>query len=96
MEYRETGIKLDCNKPNKTEIEKKAINEVIESNDEKYKNKFNANRMTKERKFIPGDYVHVKQLKRKKRSTQYEPTFWIVTETKGSQISLSKYMKKGG
>ena len=52
----------------------------------KYKNKFNPNRGTKERKFMPEDYVLVKQLKRNKWSTQYEPTFYVVTETKGSQI----------
>jgi len=86
MEGRDIRIKLDYNKPNKTETEKKETNEIIEHNDEKYKNKFNANRRTKERKLIPGDYVLVKQPKRNKWSTQYEPTFYIVTETKGSQI----------
>ena len=35
MEGRETRIKLDYNKPNMTKIEKKAINEMIESNHEK-------------------------------------------------------------
>ena len=64
----------------------KEINEIIDSNDEKYKNKLNANGRTKERKFIPGDYEFVKQPKRNKWFTLYEPTFYIVTETKGSQI----------
>ena len=85
MEGREIRIKLDYNKPKRTESERKEINEIIESNDEKYKNKFNANR-TKERKFLPGDFVLVKQPKRNKWSTLYESTFYIVTETKGSQI----------
>ena len=66
MESREIRIKLDDNKLNRTEIEKKKINEIIESNNEKYKNKFNANRRTKERKFTSGDYVFEKQQKRKK------------------------------
>ena len=57
MEGREIRIKLDYNKPKRTESERKEINEIIESNDEKYKNKFNANRRTKERKFIPGDCI---------------------------------------
>ena len=41
--------------------------------------------MQTERKFIPGDYVLVKQPKRNKSYTQYEPTFYTVTKTKGSQ-----------
>lgn len=53
MEGRKIRIKLYYNKRSKTEIEKKEINEIIESNDEKFKNKFNANRSNKERKFIP-------------------------------------------
>ena len=63
VEGRESRIKLDYNKLNRTEIEKKEINVIIESNDEKYKNKFNASRRIKERKFIPEDYVLVKQEK---------------------------------
>ena len=39
----EIRITLDYNKPNGTEKEKKGMNKIIESNDEKYKNKFNAN-----------------------------------------------------
>ena len=37
MEGKEIRIKLDYNKPNRTESERKEINEIIESNDEKYK-----------------------------------------------------------
>ena len=48
--------------------------------------KFCASRRTKERKFIAGDYVLIKRLKRNKWFTQYEPTFYVVIETKGSQI----------
>ena len=86
MDGREIRKKLDYNKLKRTEIEKKEINKIIESNEEKCKNKFNADKRTKERKFIPGDYILIKQLKRNKWSTQYESTFYIVIETKGSQI----------
>ena len=65
MEDREIRIKLDYDTLNRTEMEKKEINKIIGSNDEKYKNKFIAIRRTKEREFIPGDYVLIKQQKEK-------------------------------
>ena len=40
----------------------------------------------KKEKFIAEKYVLAKQLKRNKWSTQYEPTFYVVSETKGLQI----------
>ena len=46
LEGREIKINLDYNKPNRTEKEKKEIDEIIEFNDEKYKNKFNAKSRT--------------------------------------------------
>ena len=55
MEGREIRIKLDYNKPNRTEKEKEEINEILESNEEKYKNKLSLNKRINERKFIPGD-----------------------------------------
>ena len=49
MESRQIKIKLDYNKLNRTEIEKKQLNEIIESNDEKYKNSVQTERLEKER-----------------------------------------------
>ena len=86
MESREIKIKVDYIKSNRTEIEKKEIDEIIKSNDEIYKNKVNANKRSKEREFIAGDHELVKQLNRNKWSPQYEPTFYIVIEMKGSRV----------
>ena len=43
------------------------------------------------------EYLLIRQLKRKKkkRSTQNEPTFYVVTEMKGSQIRARRIILKG-
>ena len=64
MEVREIRIKLNDNNLNRTESERKELNEIIESNDEKYKNKFNSNGRIKKGKILPGENVLVKQSKR--------------------------------
>ena len=59
--------------------------------DTKKRSKLNAeNRNTKEHTFVVGDHVLLKQKKRNKWSTVYEPAFYIVTRTDGSSIAARR------
>ena len=62
--------------------------EKLSENDHQYKlkAKINADRNCIERHFIVGDYVLAKQTKQHKLSTNYEPTFYVITQVQGSSI----------
>ena len=72
------------------ESSENARDTAINKRDEKYKEKCKQNaenRNTKEHNFIVGDHVLLKQKKRNKWSTAYEPAFYIVTRTDGSSFA---------
>ena len=68
-----------------------------EYRDKEYKDKMArklANRNVKEHNFAIGDHVLLKQSKRNKWSTAYEPAFYVVTRVDGSSIA-SRRIKDG-
>ena len=69
----------------------------IDRRDKEYKDKIArkpANRNVKEHNFAIGDHVLLKQSKRNKWSTAYEPAFYVVTRVDGSSIA-SRRIKDG-
>ncbi|XP_078350665.1 uncharacterized protein LOC144635430 [Oculina patagonica] len=77
------------------ESSENARDTAINERDEKYKEKHKQNaenRNIKEHNFIVGDHVLLKQKKRNKWSTAYEPAFYIVTRTDGSSIAARRIM----
>lgn len=68
----------------------------MNENDGKYKDKLKRqaddNRYVKKHQFIIGDYVLVRQEKKNKWSTAYEPSFYIVIAVNGSQIQARRVM----
>ena len=70
-----------------------ACDTATNERDEKYKEKGKQNaknRNTKKHNFIVGDHVLLKQKKRNKWSTAYEPAFYIVIRTDGSRIAAQR------
>lgn len=66
---------------------------AIDKRDEKYKDKIKQNaehRNTKEHNFLVGDHVLLKQKKRNKWSTAFEPAFYRVTRIDGSSIAAKR------
>ena len=75
------------------ESSENARDTAIKERDGKYKEKgkLNAeNRNTTEHNFIVGDHVLLKQKKRNKWSTAYEPAFYIVTRTDRLSIAARR------
>ena len=73
----------------------KAQDDNIEENDAEYKAKIKRNkenRNTKEHSFIVGDYVLLKQQKRNKWTTAYEPNFYQIYRIDGSSIGARRIM----
>jgi hypothetical protein len=89
MQYREIRTKLDYEPP---EEEVKSEDQEMNIKDAKYKQKMKdqENRNTRKTLLILGDYVLVKQTKRDKWSTPFEPTIYTVTEVKGSQVTARR------
>jgi len=66
---------------------------MINERDKKYKEKIKENaenRNTKEHNYIVGDYVLLKQSKKTKWTTAYEPAFYIIYKVKGSTIAARR------
>lgn len=90
MQFREIRTKLDYEPP---EEEKNPENSKINAKDREYKEKMKSkgeNRNFRKTLLILGDYVLVKQEKRNKWTTPYEPTIYTVIEVKGSQITARR------
>ena len=90
MLYRSIRTKLDYVEPRR---KPDSIDNAINVNDKKYKKTMKErreNRNTRESKLILGDYVLVKQMKKNKLTTPYEPIFYIVTDINGSQITARR------
>ena len=80
-------IRLDYTQPKDERPEDRA---EMTRKDAKYKQKIKLNRESRrnihEANLLLGDYVLVKQPRRNKWTTAYEPTFYIITNIAGSQI----------
>lgn len=90
MQYREIRTRLDYEPPNE---EQNPEDERMNAKDGNYKQKMkenSENRNTRKTLLILGDYVLVKQTKRDKWTTPYEPTIYTVTEIKGSQVTARR------
>ena len=75
------------------ESSENARDTAINERDERYKEKLKQNaenRNTKAHNFIVGDHVLLKQKKRNKWSTAYEPAFYTVIRTDGSSIAARR------
>ena len=80
-------IKLDHVEPHTQKSEK---DDSINRRDEEYKQQMKQRRegrQTRGGRLLLGDYVLVKQPKKNKWSTPYEPMFYIVYDIRGSQIT---------
>ena len=64
----------------------------IDEHDQEYKKKMKeyADKNTVKRHFVIGDHVLVKQPKKHKLSTAYEPRFYVITEINGSSIKARR------
>ena len=83
---RDVRIKIDYNDYTNIRSE---IDNTIDMKDQSYKTKLQQNRTsqnTKTHNFVVGDYVIVKQSKRNKWSTAYEPSFYVIYKIEGSSI----------
>ena len=82
--------KLDYIEPEPQRNEKENI---IDRRDAEYKQKMKQQRegrKTRENNLLLGDYVLVKQPKKNKWSTPYEPVFYVVCSIRGSQITARR------
>ena len=82
--------KLDHVEPKEGNVEG---DDQIRRKDATYKQKMNKQRegkQTREAALLLGDYVLVKQPKKDKWTTPYEPVFYVVRETRGSQITARR------
>ena len=75
------------------ESSENACDTAINERDERYKEKLKQNaenRNTKAHNFIVGDHVLLKQKKRNKQPTAYEPAFYTIIRTDGSSIAAHR------
>lgn len=82
--------KLDYIEPEPQRNEK---DDVIDRRDAEYKQKMKhqrEGRKTRENNLLLGDYVLVKQPKKNKWSTPFEPVFYVVCSIRGSQITARR------
>lgn len=82
--------KLDYIEPEPQRNEK---DDLIDRRDAEYKQKMKQQRegrKTRENNLLLGDYVLVKQLRKNKWSTPYEPVFYVVCNIHGSQITARR------
>ncbi|XP_038062363.1 uncharacterized protein K02A2.6-like [Patiria miniata] len=66
---------------------------IIDENDKQYKERLKQNaenRNTKQHNFVVGDYVLLKQTKKNKWSTAYEPAFYIIYRIDNSSIAARR------
>ena len=76
-------------------ISKKPEEEDMDKRDSEYKEKIKKskeNRNTKDHHFIVGDYVLLKQTKKNKWTTAYEPNFYKIYRIDGSSIAARRQM----
>ena len=88
---REIRTKIDSADP----VQEDDIKDHMEEHDKKYKVKIKDRAEkcnVKEHTFIMGDYVLLKQSKKNKWSTAYEPAFYIVVGVHGSSIKARRVM----
>jgi len=82
--------KLDYIEPEPQRNEK---DNIIDRRDAEYKQKMKQQRegrKTRENNLLLGDYVLVKQPRKNKWSTPYEPVFYVVCSIRGSQITARR------
>ena len=83
-------MKLDYIEPEQQRDEK---DDIIDRRDAKYKQKMKQKRegrKTRESNLLLGDYVLVKQPRKNKWSTPYEPVFYVVCRISGSQVTARR------
>ena len=76
-----------------TEMQKSKKDDIIYQRDAEYKQRIKQQREgrnTREGTLLLGDYVLVKQPKKSKYSTPYEPIFYIVCNIQGSRITARR------
>ena len=82
--------KLDYIEPEPQRNEK---DDIIDHRDAEYQQKMKQQRegrKTRENNLLLGDYVLVKQSRKKKWSTPYEPVFYVMCNIRGSQITARR------
>ena len=91
MQYREIRTRIDYDLPDdQVNI---GENSEIDRRDHEYKRKMKEQRENKQyqkNNLILGDYVLVKQPKRNKWTTEFEPIFYMVIEIEGSKITARR------
>ena len=89
---REVRTKIDHTKSIAEEAVEKSKNTDITEADHQYKKKMKtyADKNTLERNFVRGDHVLVRQIKKHKLSTAYEPQFYVIIEINGSSIKARR------
>jgi hypothetical protein len=89
MKNREMRTKLDYEDP---EEERNPKEEEIDQRDAKYKKnmKRRENKNTQENVLVVGDFVLLRQNKKNKWTTAYEPTFYTVVKINGSQVTARR------
>ena len=83
-------MKLDYIEPEQQRDEK---DDIIDHRDAKYKQKMKQQRegrKTRENNLLLGDYVLLKQPRKNKWSTPYEPVFYVVCRISGSQVTARR------
>ena len=83
-------MKLDYIEPKPQRDEK---DDIIDRRDAEYKQKMKQQRegrKTRENNLLLGDYVLVKQPRKNKWSTPYEPVFYVVCSIRGSQVTARR------
>ncbi len=91
MQYREIRTRIDYEHPD--DQVNMGVNSDIDRRDAEYKRKMKEQRENKQyqkNNLILGDYVLVKQPKRNKWSTEFEPIFYMVIEIEGSKITARR------
>jgi len=80
------GVKLDYIEPKPQRDEK---DDIIDCRDAEYKQKMKQQREGRKTKTL-GDYVLVKQPRKNKWSTPYEPVLYVVCSIRGSQVTARR------
>ena len=77
----------------KPQADRQEREEEMNKRDKKYKEKirkYTENKNTKEHNYVVGDYVLLKQTKRNKWTTAYEPAFYVIYRVEGSTIAARR------
>ena len=87
MMNRHVRTKLDYTMPRK---ERSSRDKMVDEKDRQYKEKMTDGGSSKEHNFVLGDHVLLRQRKRNKWSTPYEPVFYTVIKICGSAITARR------